>query len=297
MDGADEIPAKDFVQMYKGTRDLYHAAEAARFDENIDNAKRNDFKEKADSLKTKLKEQKEILENQLPKEFSETLAGIDKRYKDEVIPFYKNKIYQNVKYKGHTGDNIIKDTRGIYPHNKIMQEAIRLNPELNALALGQKFADKPHEMAASDALYKPYIKAHAPSQSFLREHAAAESQHTAAQNALNEAQETLKQKQGEQTAAEKEYLKQVKETQQQEQQLTSKIDKLEQDLQQNEQFLQQLREDIQKEGLTKENLQRQKDLQKKRNVIKSKVWDIGRSSAGYSGAKVIGKIMKLLMGS
>ena len=298
----ESIPAADFVQIYKSTRDLHRIARSRSREGGIQADERRRWELKARELEPVVHQQRELLREAIPTTTFNNLAEADRLWGRQVIPFYNNKVYREVMKEGSVPNNMIDDTHGTTRSNRVMQELIRSNPELNRLALGQNYANKPRELFNYNERTKPYIEAHEPTLRSMQVQENAMQSGERAQNvhdtalerahAARERQSSIaSEDQEKQTAIEKE----SKELENKKEKLKADIKKLTESLEKNKINIKKLEDEIEKHGKTKARNEQLKKYKEERDGIKNKLWTIASIGIGYlTGKNVVESIFKAL---
>ena len=287
------IPAPQYINTYKSTRDLARIARQRSRQEGIDQTTRQQWQEKANKLEPVVKEQKQILQEELPDNLFDDLLETDKLWAENVIPFYRSKIYQDSRNNGLAPKNMIDQTAGEAPHRRIMQNLIKNNPELNRLAIAQKYAEKPHEIINPDERYAPYIEAH-PKTKRLQE--VQQRYHGSTQKA-QEQLENLQSKRIEREKQQEGVSQKTKQQIAQRQALTKKIESIKSDIEGLNKEIGTLDQEIAKKGLSEERLKRKQKLEQRRRRLKSEAWRSIKTASAYAiGGKLITSALRALFG-
>lgn len=140
--GHDLVPANDFVNQWKETKQAASKARRKGFQEGGENQPY--WQDQAAKLKELADQQLQILEHHLPKEYYDKLIQADKLWKEEIAPFYGNKIYEQAKKLGRIDvADIPKELRGSGMGQEKMLELFLANPKLTRLALAHTHAKNP----------------------------------------------------------------------------------------------------------------------------------------------------------
>jgi len=290
-DAAVDIPAPQYINMYKSTRDLSRVARSRSRQEGLQQPERQQWEARANELEPIVREQRRVLESELPNNLFADLLETDRMWGEQVIPFYRNKIYQDSRQNGLAPKNMIDVTAGNAPHRQIMQQAIQNNPELNRLAIGQQYAHRPHELMDAPERLQPYINAHAPTSRIMEVQQRAMQANERAQAAHDAALERAEQQRERQQSMATE----ARGQEQQRVKLHGEIEKLTKSLEENKAKTEKLEREIQKHGITKERLAQLNKYKKEREAAKSKLWGVATGGLGYLiGHNVIGTIFTAL---
>jgi len=143
--GHDLVPANDFVKQWKETKQA--AAKARRKGYQEGGEDQAYWQDQAANLKGIADKQLEVLENHLPKEYFNKLIQADRLWKEDVAPFYGNKIYEQVKKLGRIDvPNIMKELRGTGMGQEKMKQLFLANPKLTRIAVGHSYAKAPEKL-------------------------------------------------------------------------------------------------------------------------------------------------------
>ncbi len=287
----DIVPASEFVQMYKSARDLARIARSRSREGGIPQDQRKRWELQANALEPIVANQRQLLKDSIPKDTYNNLINADKQWGKRVIPFYNNAVYREVMKEGRAPENMISKTIGTNEHNQIMQQLIQSNPELNRLALGQQYSEKPHELLTYNEMTEPYIAAHQPTQRLAEVQRRALEQLEKTKNIHTIAEQRATEISGNQKAiAEK-----VKTEEIERQKLTTEIDKLKSDFKTTNENIQKLEIEIKKYGQSKARNEELKKYKKDKDQIKSKLWGVASSGLGYLlGKNVIDSMFRVL---
>lgn len=155
--GHDLVPANDFVKQWKETKQAASRARRKGFQEGGQDQAY--WQDQAASLKELANKQLQILEHHLPKQYYDKLIGADKLWKEEVAPFYGNKIYEQVKKLGRIDvANIPKELRGTGMGQEKMLELFLANPKLSRLALAHSHAKNPEGLLTAAPHEQAFIE-------------------------------------------------------------------------------------------------------------------------------------------
>lgn len=287
---SESIPATDYVQIYKSTRDLARIARSRSRQGGIQADERRRWEQQATHLEPLVEQQRNLLRDSIPTETFNNLTEADRQWGQHVIPFYNNSVYRNVMREGHTPNNIIEATKGTSDSNRIMQRLIQSIPELNRVSLGQIYSERPQKLLNYNEMTQPYVEAHEPTRRGIEsQNRAIESQQRATDvyQRANERAETERDRQNS-TANE------LKDTEKQKQKLTSDIDKLSKELDENNKNIKNLEMEIKKHGENKTRNDKLKELKKQKEKSKSKLWSIATSGIGYLAGGQVKNIFTLL---
>lgn len=119
---------------------------------------REQWIKKGDELTTLEKRMKLLLEDQIGGKYLEKLKKIDTEYATKIAPLYKNPMYQEMRKKGQTSKNIMKELHGTTQGNKTLNSIVEQNPEMQRLIVGQQYAAKPEKLAHKSELLDKYAR-------------------------------------------------------------------------------------------------------------------------------------------
>lgn len=155
--GHDLVPADDFVKQWKETKQAASKARRKGFQEGGEDQAY--WQDQAANLKQIADQQLQILEHHLPKQYYEKLVDADKLWKEDIAPFYGNRIYEQVKKLGRIDvANIPKELRGTGMGQEKMLKLFLSNPKLTRLALGHSYAKNPEALLNAGPHEQPFIE-------------------------------------------------------------------------------------------------------------------------------------------
>jgi hypothetical protein len=141
----DLVPAHDFVKQWKETKQAASKARRKGFMEGGEN--QSYWQDQAANLKELADKQLQVLKEQLPEEHFNKLRMADQLWKEEITPFYGNKIREQAKKYGRIDvPNIMNEVRGKGMGQEKMKELLLANPKLTRLALGHTYAKAPEKL-------------------------------------------------------------------------------------------------------------------------------------------------------
>jgi len=290
-EAVESIPAPQYINTYKSTRDLARIARSRSRQEGLDQSTRQRWEAKANELEPIVRHQRGVLQNALPNNLFDELLATDRLWGENVIPFYRNKIYQEARQHGRTPKNMIDQTMGNAPHQQIMQRAIQSNPELNRLALGQQYAARPHELLTPTERTQPYINSHAPTSNLLEVQRRAHTSNQRAQQQLEalqpESQFRAQQRQG--VAAQTKAQIKARED------ITKKLNDTIKELNELEKDSRNLDAEMSKLGLTKERLERRQKYDADKQKLKNRLWNNAKIATSYAvGGPILVSVYRTL---
>mgnify|MGYP003396879414 CR=1 FL=1 len=155
--GVDLIPTKDFMQIWRETRDEMYKSRAKSRAEGGD--KKAFFEKQANELQQVADKQLELIEKSLPQEDLKLFKEGNNAWKEKVAPLYGNPVYEKAKKNRGLSSNIINDIRGTGKDQQILRNIIMENPESIRAALAQAFKRNPENIINPDKLTAPYVEA------------------------------------------------------------------------------------------------------------------------------------------
>jgi len=155
--GHDLVPAHDFVNQWKETKQAASKARRKGFQEGGENQAY--WQDQSAKLNDLADQQLQILKHHLPKEYFDKLTQATKLWREEIAPFYGNKIYEQVKKLGRIDvADIPKELRGSGMGQEKMQQLFLANPKLTRLALAHSHAKNPEGLLIPKAHEHPFIE-------------------------------------------------------------------------------------------------------------------------------------------
>jgi hypothetical protein len=143
--GRDLVPAHDFVNQWKETKQAAAKARRKGFMEGGEN--QSYWQDQAANLKDLADKQLQVLKDQLPPEYSNKLLKANQLWREEITPFYGNKIREQAKKFGRIDvKNIMNEVRGKGMGQEKMRELLLANPKLTRLSLGHTYAHAPEKL-------------------------------------------------------------------------------------------------------------------------------------------------------
>jgi hypothetical protein len=163
--GTDIIPATDYLQNYRITRDMATEFRKKGYKEQASAQEKEMqpyYREQADKFQNLANRMIKLLKEQVGPEDAQNIDNATNYWRDNVIPLQKNKIVwqSNPKNFGRINSaNIIQEMRGDNAGNSILRNMAKQNPAIAKNLLGQRFAKKPSELLDVDNETKQYIDA------------------------------------------------------------------------------------------------------------------------------------------
>lgn len=150
------VSAKDYLQAYRSVSQYAREARQKAYQPGMNAEERAEWKQKYDTLDSKVDEMGSTLEDSVGKDEFGKLKGLNDRWRNEVVPLHQNRIYQNIVRKGTISDNMIKSLRGTDKGNVILRNIVKNDPELLKNVVGQRYAIKPSEVLNPNDRMKEY---------------------------------------------------------------------------------------------------------------------------------------------
>jgi hypothetical protein len=152
----DLVPAHDFVKQWKETKQA--AAKARRKGYQEGGESQAYWQDQAENLKQLADKQLQVLQHHLPPEHFNKLMQANKLWKEEITPFYGNKIYEQAKKLGRVDvSNIMHEVRGHGMGQDKMRELLLSNPKLTKLAIGHSYAKAPEKLLTAGENEQEFI--------------------------------------------------------------------------------------------------------------------------------------------
>lgn len=153
------IPARDYLASYRTVRDLARQANQEAYRPGITDEARQAAKAHAAELDQKAEEMRGILENGIGPEDAEKLKSANTRWANEVVPLYKNPVYNQIHFKGRMPSNIVQQLRGTDKGNVLLRNIIKNDPEALQNVIGQRYSVKPNELHEPNENMQEYLDA------------------------------------------------------------------------------------------------------------------------------------------
>lgn len=158
--GHDLVNSWDYVEQWKENRNAANKARRLGFKEGGDN--QHHWQKEAMKLQDIADKQLEVLKNHLPEKIFNKLAEGDKLWKEHIAPFYGNKIYEQSRPVPNRGkidvQDLLHEIRSNEPGQAKVRELILSHPNLNRLALGHKYAEKPEGLLSASPYEQQFIE-------------------------------------------------------------------------------------------------------------------------------------------
>lgn len=157
--GHDLVNAQDFIEQWKENRNAANKARRLGFKEGGENQAH--WQKEAMRLQDIADKQLAVLKNHLPEKIFHKLAEGDKLWKEHVVPFYGNKIYEQSRPLPNRGKidaaDLLHEIRSNEPGQAKVRELILAHPKLNRLALGHKYAKNPEGLLTASPYEQQFI--------------------------------------------------------------------------------------------------------------------------------------------
>jgi len=182
------INAKDYLRAYRSASQFAREARQKSYQPGMNAEERNEWHQKYKELDDKVQEMGETLEDSVGSQDFGRLKELNSRWKNEVVPLYKNTIFQNISKKSQMPSNIMNSLRGDEPGNVLIKNMIKSDPESLKNVVGQRYANKPDALHNANEIEKEYIDQMPELQNLLQNHAESKSAASMAENKINEAE-------------------------------------------------------------------------------------------------------------
>jgi hypothetical protein len=154
--GRDLVPASDFIRQWKETKQAASKAHRLGWKEGGENQAY--WQDQELNLRKLADDQLEILRQNLPEEYYNKLVTATKLWREEIAPFYGNKIYEQAKGLERIDvPNIMEEVRGKGRGQEKMKELILANPNLTRQAIGHTYAKNPEKLLQASEYEKDFI--------------------------------------------------------------------------------------------------------------------------------------------
>jgi hypothetical protein len=268
------VPANEFINQWKETKQAAAKARRNGYKEGGENQAY--WQNTAVKLQKLADDQLKVLGNNLPKEYYDKLVRAGELWREEITPFYGNKIYEGAKKLGRIDKpNIMKEVRGSGMGQEKMQELLLSHPELARMSIGHTYAKNPEGLLSAPEHVQPFIKQLPELQQHLARMDRASRAHEIAKAHQKVNTEIIK-RQAERTKA-------IKES-----------NKLESDIKELERKRNQLIERLKKKDITKAEFERLDNQHKSALESKRKLYSSLKKAAYLAGLGAASKITGLL---
>jgi len=156
-----QIPADQYLDHYRTVRDLGHEKlqEASSWKTSANDSRK--LRAEAKQYRLLAEKMYKILESSVNKKDFAKLENARNRYKNEVVPLFKNKVFNGMQRneQGASGGiNFMQNLRGSGKGQEILRNMITSDPELLKHVVGQKFAANPHKLHEPNATLNTYLQ-------------------------------------------------------------------------------------------------------------------------------------------
>lgn len=169
--------AKDYLHALQSVKQYAREAQKKSFKTGMNREERTAWEQRYDELNEKADELSNTLESNINPEDATKLKSLNSRWRNEVVPLYKNKVYQGILKNGQMPDNIVKSLRGNKSGNVLIKNIIKNDPELLKNVVGQRYARKASSIHEPNETMNEYLE-RMPELNSLKE------QHSKAQEAI-----------------------------------------------------------------------------------------------------------------
>ena len=172
--GNDIVPASDVLSNYRSLKNMSQKIRTKAFSREVAGNKdlQKDMLAQAEEMEGNANNLEQLMENHDLGGELENLKSANKRWREEIVPLYKNSTYQTFLNKGYApSKDLIYNLRGNGSGQEIIRNIIKKNPTLVRSILGQRYADKPANIHEFDQLAQEFIDA-APTETrnLIKEH-------------------------------------------------------------------------------------------------------------------------------
>lgn len=154
----DLIPGEHFLAMYRSTRSLANKAMRNSRKTDIDAQDRMHWENQHKELTATADKMNDILKQHMGEESYNKLQEANHRWRTEITPLYKNKLYYQIIKEGRLPSDIINQLRGTGEGQDILRQMIKSNPETLKNVVGQRYAHQPKKLQQFDELSHEYIE-------------------------------------------------------------------------------------------------------------------------------------------
>lgn len=158
----DIIPASDVLSNYRSLNNMSQKLRKKAYSREVAGNKdlQSDILGKAEEMQVTANQLSELLEKHDLGTQLDNLKLANSRWKNEIVPLYKNSSYQTFLNKGYSpSKDLIYSLRGNGPGQEIIRNIIKKNPELIRRILGQRYAGKEKNIHDFDQLSSEFIEA------------------------------------------------------------------------------------------------------------------------------------------
>jgi len=156
----DLIPGENFLAMYRSTRSLANKAMRNSRKTDIDAQDRMHWENQYKGLTATAEKMNDILKKHIGEESYNKLQEANYRWKTEITPLYKNKLYYMITKEGKLPSDIIHQLRGTGEGQELLREMVKSNPVALKNVLGQRYSKAPQKLQEFNELSHEYIESH-----------------------------------------------------------------------------------------------------------------------------------------
>lgn len=151
------IPANDYLSMLKSAKQYARDAREKAFKPDMNEEERAMWHKRYNELDEMIEKMDANFESSVPQEYIDKLKETNAGWRDIVKPLQRNNTYQTIKHRGRIEGDIMNKLRGTDQGDVIMKNIIKGNPEILKNVVGQRYAEKPHELQNAGELENEYI--------------------------------------------------------------------------------------------------------------------------------------------
>lgn len=156
--GKDLVPGDNFLAMYRSTRSLANKAARNSRKTDIDALDRAHWEKQNKELTETADKMNEILKSHMSEDVYAKLQEANHRWKTEITPLYKNKLYYKITKEGRLPADIINQVRGTGEGQELLRSMIKSDPEILKNVVGQRYASNPKNLQKFDELSHEFIQ-------------------------------------------------------------------------------------------------------------------------------------------
>ncbi len=155
----DIIPASDFVSMYKSINDYMREAYRKAYKIGRSEDEHVLWKKRGEEAATKLKEMDSILEQNLPEEVYNRLKKTPARWRNEIIPLYKEPLYWQILEQERLPKDMLSALRGGKKGSglEIIRNKIMSDPQAVKHVIGQRYDISPESVHQPNELMREFM--------------------------------------------------------------------------------------------------------------------------------------------
>lgn len=153
------IPAKDYVSAYRSVNGYVREANKKSYQPGINESERVIWKERANEAKKKLDEMDSVLKEGIGEEDYNQFKKTSGRWKNEVVPLYKSKLYHKIINDEPLPDNTVKALRAENKGTNIIKNVIKNDTQTLKHIIGQRYDTKVgrKKIYNPDEVHKEYL--------------------------------------------------------------------------------------------------------------------------------------------